>query len=169
MTNSDNIHHSRRLYGNLKFFPAKTALLPSYSSILINWLYLANLSDLHGAPVLIWPVPSPTTKSAMKLSSVYPDLWETITPHFWARLLFAASMDSVKLPIWLTLSKRALHAFFWIASSILKILVTKRSSPTICSLDPKPFVMLVHPSQSSWSNGSYIDVIGYLLAYFSYN
>ena len=34
--------------------------------------------DLQGAPVLIWPVPSPTTRSAMKQSSVSPDLTKGI-------------------------------------------------------------------------------------------
>jgi hypothetical protein len=73
---------------------------------------LANLSDLQGAPVLICPDPSPTTKSAMKESSVYPDLCETIIPHPSFLLLSAASIDSVNEPIWLTFSNKALHAFF---------------------------------------------------------
>ena len=46
-----------------------------------TWLYLANRSDLHGAPVLICPVQSPTTRSAMKQSSVSPDRWETMVPQ----------------------------------------------------------------------------------------
>jgi len=35
---------------------------------------LANLSLLQGAPVLIYPVANPTHKSAIKVSSVSPDL-----------------------------------------------------------------------------------------------
>ena len=58
----------------LKSAPAYLAFVPNSSSILRSWLYLANLSDLQGAPVLIWPVPRPTTRSAMKQSSVSPDL-----------------------------------------------------------------------------------------------
>jgi hypothetical protein len=38
-------------------------------------------SYLHGAPVLIWPVARPTARSAIKESSVSPDLWLAITPH----------------------------------------------------------------------------------------
>lgn len=78
-------------------------------------------------------------------------------------------MDSVRLPIWLTLSKSALHAFLLIASLILLMLVTNKSSPTIWILDPNPLVIACHPYQSSWSNGSSIETIGYFLAYFSYN
>ena len=50
--------------------------------MLINWLYLATRSERHGAPDFICPELSPTTKSAMKVSSVSPDLCETITPQF---------------------------------------------------------------------------------------
>lgn len=39
-----------------------------------TWLYLARRSERQGAPVLIWPVHRPTARSAMKLSSVSPDL-----------------------------------------------------------------------------------------------
>ena len=39
------------------------------------------LSERHGAPVLIWPVHSPTTKSAMKQSSVSPERWDTMVPQ----------------------------------------------------------------------------------------
>ena len=38
-------------------------------------------SYLQGAPVLIWPVQRPTTKSAMKQSSVSPERWDTIVPQ----------------------------------------------------------------------------------------
>ena len=44
-------------------------------------MYFAILSLLHGAPVLIWPVQRPTTRSAMKQSSVSPDRWETMVPQ----------------------------------------------------------------------------------------
>jgi len=62
-------------------------------------LYFAVLSLLHGAPVLIYPDPSPTTKSAMKVSSVSPLLWLTMTPYPALNDLFEASIDSVKVPI----------------------------------------------------------------------
>ena len=40
-------------------------------------LYLATRSDRDGAPVLIWPVPIATTRSAMVVSSVSPERCET--------------------------------------------------------------------------------------------
>ena len=40
-----------------------------------EWMCIVDL------PVLIWPQPNPTTKSAIKVSSVSPDLWDTMTPH----------------------------------------------------------------------------------------
>lgn len=67
--------------GFLNFSPENLALAPSSSSIRKIWLYLHNLSDRQGAPVLICPVERPTTKSAMKQSSVSPDLCETMVPH----------------------------------------------------------------------------------------
>jgi hypothetical protein len=43
-----------------------------------SWLYLATRSVREAEPVLIWPVPMATTRSAMKVSSVSPERWETI-------------------------------------------------------------------------------------------
>ena len=61
---------------NLKFMHLKwTLYLRIYSSIRVY------LSERHGAPVLIWPVPSPTTRSAIKQSSVSPDRWDTMVPQ----------------------------------------------------------------------------------------
>ena len=112
-----------------------------------SWLYLARRSERQGAPVLIWPVDRPTTRSAMKVSSVSPLRWLTMTPqpapcassalcrHKGQRRERAgegqghsvracgpgvrtrpyAWMDSLSVPIWLTLRRSALHAFFSIA------------------------------------------------------
>ena len=49
---------------------------PSSSSIRISWLYLAIRSLRDMEPVLIWPLFTPTARSAMKLSSVSPERWE---------------------------------------------------------------------------------------------
>jgi hypothetical protein len=54
--------------------PLKIAFCPNSSLISNNLLYLAILSDLDIEPVLICPVPNPTTKSAINESSVSPDL-----------------------------------------------------------------------------------------------
>eukprot|EP01139_Manchomonas_bermudensis_P001987 Amastigsp_a3406_21.p5 type:complete len:113 gc:universal Amastigsp_a3406_21:75-413(+) len=99
----------------------------------MSWLYLARRSERHGAPVLIWPVPSPTTRSAMKQSSVSPERCETMTPHPAACAFAHAAIASVIDPIWLTLSSRALQALWPSAVSMRSTLVTSRSSPTIWS------------------------------------
>ena len=41
-----------------------------------SWLYLAMRSVRVALPVLIWPAPVPTARSAMKVSSVSPERWE---------------------------------------------------------------------------------------------
>ena len=56
--------------------PGQEAVSPSSSSMRSNWLYLATLSVREGAPVLIWPAPVATARSAMKVSSVSPERWE---------------------------------------------------------------------------------------------
>ena len=55
--------------------PAYRAAPPSCSSMRSSWLYLAVRSDLARLPVLIWPQPSATAKSAMVESSVSPERW----------------------------------------------------------------------------------------------
>ena len=61
---------------NLKSLPGKRADGPRSSSMRINWLYLAILSDLDAEPVLICPVFSATARSAMVVSSVSPERCE---------------------------------------------------------------------------------------------
>jgi len=112
--------HCVLLYGFLKASPANFPLAPSSSSMRKSWLYLAKRSERQGAPVLIWPVRRPTTKSAMVLSSVSPERWETITPHPAAWAVLQAWMLSVTLPIWFTLRSKALQAFLEIPSLILR-------------------------------------------------
>ena len=68
-----------------------------------NWLYFATLSDLAKEPVLIWFEFVPTAKSAIKVSSLSPDLWEIIVlyPIIWANLITSSVSETV--PIWLGL------------------------------------------------------------------
>ena len=82
--------------------PRKTALPPSSSSILSNWLYFANLSDRAGAPVFNCPAFVATATSARKESSVSPDRWENkqVWPVFLA--VSTVSSVSVSVPICLT-------------------------------------------------------------------
>ena len=62
----------------------KNAALPGYcaasnssSSMRRSWLYFATRSVRLGAPVLICPALRPTTRSAIVVSSVSPERWET--------------------------------------------------------------------------------------------
>lgn len=64
-----------------------------------TWLYLARRSLRQGAPVLIWPVESPTAKSAMKESSVSPLRCDAMTPQPAFFDILTASIDSVIVPI----------------------------------------------------------------------
>src|SRR5580765_1198571 len=50
-----------------------TARSPSSSSIRSSWLYFATRSLREGAPVLIWPQPVATARSAIVVSSVSPE------------------------------------------------------------------------------------------------
>ena len=58
--------------------PSNAAVGPSSSSIFIKRLYLAVRSPRVGAPVLICPVPIPTARSAIVVSSVSPERCDTI-------------------------------------------------------------------------------------------
>jgi len=53
----------------------------------------------------------------------------------------------VTLPIWLTLSNKALQAFFSIPVWMRVGLVTNKSSPTICTGSPTALVRLRHARQ----------------------
>ena len=55
--------------------PRNSADWPSSSSMRRSWLYLAMRSVRLAEPVLIWPAPVPTARSAMKVSSVSPERW----------------------------------------------------------------------------------------------
>merc|ERR550537_1992610 len=116
--------------------PAKTASAPGSSSMRISWLYLALRSDRQGAPVLIWPQQRPTAMSAIVVSSVSPERCEHMMPQPFCLHNFTASMDSERLPIWLTFKRRALQAFFSMAVLMRDTFVTVRSSPTICIPSP---------------------------------
>lgn len=67
-----------------------------------TWLYLVRHSPRQGAPALICPAAAPTARSAMKESSVSPDLCDTITPQWASFACFTTSMASVTVPTWFT-------------------------------------------------------------------
>src|ERR1700730_5927078 len=56
--------------------PGETASAPNSSPILISRLYLAVRSPRLNEPVLIWPAPVATARSAIVVSSVSPERWE---------------------------------------------------------------------------------------------
>src|SRR4051812_6307137 len=73
-----------------------------------SWLYFATRSERAGAPVLIWPQLVATARSAIVVSSVSPERWLIMQrkPLRWARS--TESKVSVREPIWLTFTSRAL-------------------------------------------------------------
>ena len=80
-------------------FPGYFELDPSSSSILISWLYFATLSDLDNEPVLICPTEYATDRSAIKVSSVSPDLCDTTELYLLFLAKSIASIVSVNVPI----------------------------------------------------------------------
>src|ERR1700761_8041124 len=80
-------------------------------------------------------------------------------PRLWEKsAVFVTLMDSVMVPIWLTLSNKELQAFFSTAVAMRRGLVTVKSSPTIwMSVEP---VKWDQADQSSWSKGSSIETMG---------
>src|ERR1019366_8362056 len=59
------------------FLPSNCAAAPNCSSMRSNWLYLTMRSVRLAEPVLIWPAPVATTRSAMNGSSVSPERCDT--------------------------------------------------------------------------------------------
>lgn len=63
-----------------------------------------------GAPVLIWPLPTATARSAMVVSSVSPERWLIMVRYPLLCANVTASRVSVRVPIWFTLTSSALAA-----------------------------------------------------------
>jgi hypothetical protein len=139
------------------------ALELNSSSICIKRLYLAILSDLDIEPVLICPVPIPTTKSAMNVSSVSPERCETTDTHpaFLASRIVSTVSDTV--PIWFNLIKTALDHFPLIPSLTIVGFVQYKSSPTICKDLPYFLVKSFQPLLSFSLKPSSIEIIGNFL------
>ena len=90
---------TKQLYRLKAFLPANLAELPNSSSIRNNWLYFAILSVRLAEPVLIWPAPVATTRSAIKVSSVSPERCDTIEVYPASEAIRIASSVSVRVPI----------------------------------------------------------------------
>src|SRR5690349_7003502 len=60
--------------------PAYSPTSPTSSAIRKSWLYFATRSVRDPEPVLIWPTPEATAKSAINVSSVSPERCEMTAP-----------------------------------------------------------------------------------------
>ena len=71
---------------------------------LLKSIYLLEhlVGHVANATIQTCPVQRPTTRSAMNVSSVSPDLWDTITPQPLSWDILQAWIDSVTEPIWFT-------------------------------------------------------------------
>src|SRR5207247_8652647 len=104
--------------------PMYRAASPSSSSIRSKRLYFATRSLRDGAPVLIWPVPIATTRSAIVVSSVSPERCDTTAVQPARRARVIASIVSVSVPIWFSLIRTLFAASSAIALWIRSVLVT---------------------------------------------
>src|SRR5450759_2437345 len=101
-----------------------------WALISMRRLYLATRSPRAGAPVLSWPHPVPTARSAMNGSGVSPERWETICAYPARWQMAMASRVSVTVPIWFSLIRAALPMPSAMAVVMMAGLVQKLSSPT---------------------------------------
>src|SRR5271168_1220990 len=129
-----------------------------------NWLYFATRSDRLAEPVLIWPALVATAMSAMVASSVSPERWLMIALYLLRWAIWTESRVSVRVPIWLTLTRMLLPIDSSMPFLSRLVLVTNRSSPTSWTVSPMASVRSFQPSQSSSEQPSSIETIGYFLA-----
>src|SRR6185503_12724355 len=123
-------------------------------------VYFATRSERAGAPVLIWPQPVATARSAMVVSSVSPERWLIMQRNAARCARSTASRVSVSEPIWFTFTSTALADDSAMPRAIRFGLVTNRSSPTIWMRLPSAVVSACQPAQSSSASGSSIDTFG---------
>lgn len=124
-------------------------------------MYFATRSERLGAPVLIWQVFNATARSAIVVSAVSPERCEEIAVYPALCAILMASNVSETEPIWFSLIRIAFPAPSSIPLASLSVFVTNRSSPTSCTLSPSLAVSFCHPSQSSSSKPSSMEIIGY--------
>src|SRR5215468_11105240 len=75
----------------------------SSSSMRSRRLNFATRSERQSDPVLIWPAPVPTARSAIVVSSVSPERCEITVLNPASRAIRIASNVSVNVPIWFNL------------------------------------------------------------------
>ena len=123
-------------------------------------LYLATRSERDGAPVLIWPVPIATTRSAIVVSSVSPERCDTTADQPAPRASSIASIVSVSVPIWLSLMRTEFAASSLDAAR--DPLGVRHEQVVADELDRSPSrsVSCCQPAQSSSARPSSSDTIG---------
>ena len=100
-------------------------------------LYFAIRSDRLTEPVLICPVLSATARSAMVVSSVSPERWLMTAVQPARCAISTASIVSVRVPIWFSLTRMQFAARSRMARARRSVLVTSRSSPTSWTRSPR--------------------------------
>src|ERR1035437_1808269 len=131
-----------------------------WALISMRRLYLATRSPRAGAPVLSWPHPVPTARSAMNGSGVSPERWETICAYPARWQMAMASRVSVTVPIWFSLIRAALPMPSAMAVVMMAGLVQKLSSPTSCTCPPSRAVSSFQPLRSDSPRPSSMLQIG---------
>src|SRR5882724_1875710 len=140
--------------------PAKLVLPPRASSMRSASFHLAMRSERAKEPTLSCPASQPAARCTMVTSSVSPERAETMVPQPARLPASRAAFVSVTVPAWLGLISTALQAPDAAASFTRAALVTRKSSPMICTFFPAAAVNFFMPSASSSARGSSIDTIG---------
>src|SRR5271154_6517580 len=119
------------------------------------------LSELDREPVLIWVAVVAAAMSAMVASSVSPERCDTTAAYLALNAMSMAAKVSVRVPIWLGLTRMALAIFLAMPSAKILVLVTNTSSPTSWILLPNLRARMAQPSQSPSLMPSSMLTMGY--------
>src|SRR6185437_13093531 len=126
----------RRTWAGKPLHPANVALSPISSSMRNNSFHFAMRSDRAKDPTLNCPESQPVERCAMLTSSVSPDRAETMAAHPASCAARNAANPRETVPAWFTLMRAQLHAPASAARFTRAASVTRKSSPTICTLPP---------------------------------
>ena len=121
---------------------------------------MATRSDRDREPVLICRDDVATARSAMVVSSVSPERWDMTVVYPAFRAISIAARVSVRVPIWLTLTRIEFAAPVSMPCCRTAVWVTNKSSPTSCTRSPNRAVSARQPSQSSSAIPSSMVMIG---------
>src|SRR6185312_541091 len=116
--------------------PAKRARRPRASSMRSASFHFAMRSERAKEPTLSCGTPHPIARWTMVTSSLSPDRAEMIAPQPVLRAASSAASASVMVPAWFGFTNTALQAPNAAAFVTRSALVTRKSSPTICTRCP---------------------------------